>query len=197
MNRARCSPGNFFVLPSIPANTMKTKFLVLLAAWALVGAGTGQALDPVKGPSRVEVVFFEPEKFTDVKDSYMGTDKGQEATLELLKGYLTTRGVRGLLPGQKLAITMTDVDLAGDFEPWRGPQWGDVRIVKDIYPPRLSLAFRLTDAAGRVVKEGKRDLRDLAFLMKLTMGFRDDPLRHEKALLDDWLSAEFRSAKKP
>jgi hypothetical protein len=126
----------------------------------------------------------------------MGSDKGRDSTLELLKEYLTTRGVRGLLPGQKLAITFTDVDLAGDFEPWRGGQWGDVRIVKDIYPPRISLAFRLTDADGAVVKEGKRDLRDMAFMMKLTMGFRDDPLRHEKALLDDWLSAEFHSAKK-
>ena len=54
----------------------------------------------------------------------------------------------------------------------------------------------LTEADGAVVKEGKRDLRDMAFMMKLTMGFRDDPLRHEKALLDDWLSAEFHRAKK-
>ena len=54
----------------------------------------------------------------------------------------------------------------------------------------------LTEADGAVVKEGKRDLRDMALMMKLTMGFRDDPLRHEKALLDDWLSAEFHRAKK-
>jgi len=174
---------------------MKTTRLLLLSALAVVGVGAVRALDPVKGPSRVEVVFFEPEKFTDVKDSYMGSDKGRDSTLDMLKEYLTTRGVRGLLPGQKLAITFSDIDLAGDFEPWRGGQWGDVRIVKDIYPPRLVLAFRLTDADGSIVKEGKRDLRDLAFLMKLTMGFRDDPLRHEKALLDDWLSADFRSGK--
>ena len=195
MNCVRCSPGSIFVLRSVSATTMKTKPFVLFAALAIVGAGTVQALDPVKGPSRVEVVFFEPEKFTDVRDAYMGSDKGRDSTLELLKDYVTTRGVRGLLPGQKLAITFTDVDLAGDFEPWRGGQWGDVRIVKDIYPPRISLAFRLTDAAGAVVNEGKRDLRDMAFMMKLTMGFRDDALRHEKALLDDWLSAEFHRAK--
>jgi hypothetical protein len=96
--------------------------------------------------------------------------------------------------GQRRALT--DVDLAGDYEPWRSGQWADVRIVKDIYPPRLTLAFRLTDAEGKVVKEGKRDLRDIAFLMKMTMGFRDDPLRHEKALLDDWLSSEWRPVKK-
>jgi hypothetical protein len=175
---------------------MKTTRLLLLSALALVGVGAARALDPVKGPSRVEVVFFEPEKFTDVKDSYMGSDKGRDSTLDLLKEYLATRGVRGLLPGQKLAITFTDIDLAGDFEPWRSGQWGDVRIVKDIYPPRLVLAFRLTDADGAIIKEGKRDLRDMAFMMKLTMGFRDDPLRHEKALLDDWLSTDFQGEKR-
>ena len=175
---------------------MKRTRLLLLSALGLVIVGAVRALEPVKGPSRVEVVFFEPEKFTDVKDSYMGSDKGRDSTLDLLKEYLATRGVRGLFPGQKLAITFSDIDLAGDFEPWRGGQWGDVRIVKDIYPPRLVLSFRLTDADGSIVKEGKRDLRDLAFMMKLTMGFRDDPLRHEKALLDDWLSADFHGEKR-
>jgi hypothetical protein len=163
---------------------------------ALGVAGAVRALDAVKGPATVEVIFYEPEKFTDVRDGYMGSDKGREATLDTLKDYLTGRAVRGLTAGQKLAITVTDVDLAGDFEPWRGSQWGDVRIVKDIYPPRLTLVFRLTDADGTVLKEGKRDLRDLAFMIKMTMGFRDDPLRHEKALLDDWLGADFRPAKK-
>ena len=66
-----------------------------------------------------------------------------------------------------------------------------MRIVRDIYPPRLGLEFRLLDPAGRVVRSGSRALSDLAFLLKITGGFRDDPLRHEKALLDDWLRAEF------
>jgi hypothetical protein len=86
--------------------------------------------------------------------------------------------------------------MAGDFEPWRGPRFDDIRIVKDIYPPRMNLAFRLTDAEGTVVKEGKRELRDLSFLMKITMSFRDDPVRHEKALVDDWLRAEFPRVRK-
>ena len=96
---------------------MKTIRILFLSALASVGAGTVSALDTVKGPSCVEVVFFEPEKFIDVRDSYMGSDKGRDATLETLKEYLTTRGVRGLLPGQKLAITITEVDLAGDLFP--------------------------------------------------------------------------------
>jgi len=63
--------------------------------------------------------------------------------------------------------------------------------VKDIYPPAIKLVFRLTDAEGNVLKEGKRELRDLAFMMKISMTFRDDSVRHEKALLDDWLRSEF------
>jgi hypothetical protein len=40
-----------------------------------------------------------------------------------------------------------------------------------------------------VLREGKRDLRGLSFM---TRGFADDTLRHEKALIEDWLRREFR-----
>jgi hypothetical protein len=150
------------------------------------------AARPVESPepARAEVVFLEPKGFTDVRDEYLG-EASRTTYLEQLREHVLERSRRYVAEGQFLSITVTDVDMAGDFEPWLGPRWMDVRIVKDIYPPRIDLTFRLTDASGRVVAEGRRQLRDLAFLMKLSMGFRDDPLRHEKALLDDWLQAEF------
>ena len=52
-----------------------------------------------------------------------------------------------------------------------------------------------TSATGHVVKEGKRELSDMSFQMRLTIN-RDDPLRHEKALLDDWVRADLPPAKK-
>ena len=61
---------------------------------------------------------------------------------------------------------------------------------------RNRIQISVVDAAGNVVKEGKRELRDLAFMMKITMAFRDDPVRHEKALLDDWLRADFPRVRK-
>lgn len=135
--RRRCeafsrSRGNIFVLSSVSAPIMKTSRMLCVLGLVLGLAGAARALDAVKWPATVEVVFFEPEKFTDVRDGYMGSDKGRDATLDMLKDYLTGRAVRGLTAGQKLAITVMDVDLAGDFEPWRGSQWGDVRIVKEI-----------------------------------------------------------------
>lgn len=174
---------------------MKTQRLLLLAALAVAAGGTALAFDPVKGPPRTDVVFFEAEKFTDVRDSLSGgSERARDATLGELRTYLVSQASRLLAPGQQLRITIIDVDLAGEFEPWRGPQWSDVRVVKDIYPPDIKLAFQLTDADGHVLKQGDRDLKDLGFMMKLTID-RNDPRRYEKALLDDWLREEFHGLK--
>lgn len=162
---------------------------LVLAPVALRAGAEGRTL------ARASVEFFEPGKFTDVRDSYLG-DASRTTYLDQLRDHLLQRAKYYVPEGHTLNVTFTDIDMAGDFEPWLGPRWTDVRIVKDIYPPRIDLAFRLTDAEGKVVKEGRRELRDLAFLMKITTAFRDDPVRHEKALLDDWLSSEFPRARK-
>lgn len=169
-----------------------TLFLALLAGLA---PAAGRAAAEVRTVGHATVEFFEPEKFTDVRDSYLG-EASRTTYLEQIRDYLLERAKYYVPDGHTLAVTITDVDMAGDFEPWLGPRWSDIRIVKDIYPPRIDLAFRLTDASGHVVKQGRRELRDLAFLMKITMAFRDDSVRHEKALLDDWLRAEFPRVRK-
>ncbi|HEX2101696.1 MAG TPA: DUF3016 domain-containing protein [Candidatus Synoicihabitans sp.] len=147
-------------------------------------------------PSTVEVVYVDQDKFTDVKDRYGANERANPGYLRELKSHVERTAARRLNEGQKLTITITDIDMAGDFEPWRSPQFQDVRIVKDIYPPRVNLSFRLTDAAGAVIAEGERELRDLSFNMRAPTVPTNDPLRHEKALLDDWLRKELRTAKK-
>ncbi|ODV12516.1 MAG: hypothetical protein ABT19_11375 [Rhodanobacter sp. SCN 68-63] len=93
-----------------------------------------------------------------------------------------------MLPaGQHLDVVITDVDRAGSFEPWRGPRLSEVRIIKDIYPPRINLSFRLLDAQGKVIREGTRTLRDLGFLTSDTAAARDDSLLYEKRMIDRWL----------
>lgn len=177
---------------------MKTPslFKTLLALVGLaVAASPVWAVNQKSGEVRVTVNFQDPAKFTDVRDSDFG-DYERTTYLDSLREHLVDKGRMYVGEGFKLAVTFTDIDMAGDFEPWRGPRFSDIRIVKDIYPPRVVFTFQLTDASGKVVKEGKRELRDMAFLSKITMGFRDDPVRHEKALLDDWLREEFPKPRK-
>ena len=173
---------------------MKTITRLTVVLFGLVAPLALSAAAVTKAPARTEVIFDHPEKFTDVKDGDFGTDKGRDATLELIREFLVERADKALPADQKLTITFTDIDLAGDFEPWRGPQFSDVRIVKSIYAPRLSFTYKVTDAAGKTVKEGKEDLRDLAFDMRLTMD-RQDPLRYEKDILKDWIRDVTRVAK--
>lgn len=169
---------------------MKTK-LSRLAFFTLAMAGAMMAASPDKPASSIEVIFLTPEKYTDVKDDYMDSDRGREALLGQLKEHLQTRGAKYLRKGQRLEITVTDVDLAGDFEPWRGLNFQDIRIVKDIYPPRVNLEFRLFGPDGKVLSEGKRQLRDLGYLLTMAMP-TSDPLRYDKEMLDDWLRQEFK-----
>ena len=85
--------------------------------------------------------------------------------------------------------------MAGEFEPWRGSNYTDIRIIKDIYAPRMSLSFRVTDTDGNVVKEGKRELRDPTFTQRLVID-RNDTYRYEKEMLNDWLRSEFKGQPK-
>lgn len=134
----------------------------------------------------VNVHYNDPQHFTEARRSFGVHAIGADAYLNPLKSYITRRAARILAPGQRLDIEVTDVDLAGEYEPWRGPGFNDVRIVKDTYPPRINLDFVLYGADGKVLREGSRKLRDPAFLSGAA-ATDHDLLRYEKSLIDRWL----------
>ncbi len=166
----------------------------MLLTLTLAGTAAAYAANTKVPTTRVEVNFTEPEKFTDVKDSSFGTEKGRDATLEEFRDFISNRADKLLPKGDKLTVTFEDIDLAGEYEPWRGPRLDDVRIVKDIYPPRMKFTYKVTNASGAVVKEGEKSLSDLAFMMRLTID-RQDPLRYEKDMLNEWMQADLRVRK--
>ena len=172
------------------------KTALRFASLALVAALAVPALRAAPA-APVSVVFDHPEKFVDVRDTWSDHDneRGSERYLPPLREHLEKVAARRLPAGQQLTITFTDLDLAGDFEPWRGIQFQDVRVVKELYIPRMTFQYKVTDASGAVVKSGERKLLDMGFQMRITSAFRDDPLRYEKAMLDDWLGQEFPAQK--
>jgi hypothetical protein len=170
---------------------MKTRILILATLLGAAGAGVAFAANPA-GPapeSRVTVVFVAPEKFTDVKYDWTGNSPD---LLDQIHKFMCETGARYVPEGMRLEIKITDISLAGEFEPWRGPSFDHVRIVRSIYPPRFNLEFRLVDAKGNVVSEGKREIKDLAFQMRIALP-SNDYLRYEKDMLRDWFRTEFRA----
>ena len=167
------------------------KTLRLFSAFIGLAAGALCAADAKAAP-RTEVIFDHPENFTDIKDRALPTEKGQAEILSTLRSFLVDRSDRLLPPGYSLRMTFTDIDLAGDFEPQRGAQWDDVRIVKSIYPPAFKFTYSVMDPSGRVVKQGSEDIRDMTFDTRITFD-GGDSLHYEKDVLDDWMHANLRN----
>jgi hypothetical protein len=140
-------------------------------------------------PARAETVvhLVDPQKFTDVGRDRLHSDR--DGDLATLREALARRADALLPRGERLEVWITDVDQAGDFEPWRTPRQ-DLRIVRDIYPPRINLRFRWSGVDAQVRKEGERRLTDPAFLQDLSVRSLDAPMRYEIALLDRWLGKE-------
>jgi hypothetical protein len=160
------------------------------ALLAAVGCSVAARKTATPSDSRIAVTFVQPERFTDVKDSLLGSPKGTAALLAEIDRYLHTAGERYAPAGLTLNLSITNIDLAGEFEPWRGPQFDRVRIMRDVSPPRFALEFRLIDASGAVVKEGQRVLLDRLYLSSAALN-NGDPLYYDKLLMNDWLRREF------
>lgn len=161
--------------------------LAVLATLLVAGCATSSV--PQTLPANITVSYQEPDKFTDARSSFgSNTDQGY---LDSLSEDLRRTATQYVKADQKLDVTITDVDLAGDFIPTRAGM-DQVRIIKDIYRPRITLTFKLTGADGTVVKEGPRTLSDSFFMSNVNTINRDEPLFYDKEMIRSWLRDEFK-----
>jgi hypothetical protein len=170
---------------------------VLAATFALAALrGVAFAADPVPADAeRGTVTIQKPEAFKDFKATCVGMDERTRGMLADLVQFIRRTGARFVPDGGALEITLADVDMAGEFETWRGPQACSVRVMLDLYAPRIVLDFRLTGRDGAVVSAGRRDVADPLYLTR-AVTLSTDPLRYEKNLLLGWLQKEFPGATK-
>lgn len=169
------------------AGTLVT-MVVLVAGIVLCTA----AAPAVAESPRVDVVFVAPDTFADVRNGYTPTPTARNFYLAELARYIEQRATPRLADGESLEVRVTNVDLAGDYEA-RHPQTTNIRIVRDVYPARIDLSFRVVDAGGVVVREGTRQLRSTGYPEGVGVPYSSDPLRYEKGLIGGWLEADLPS----
>jgi hypothetical protein len=107
-----------------------------------------------------------------------------------LDRHIQRLGDRYLAPGQELHLQFTRIDLAGEYEPWR-TDWQDVRILRDVTPPRIHFRYTLLQG-GQPVAKGEARLSDMNYLSDPRARGDTDRFIHEKLLLDDWFRRTFR-----
>ena len=153
----------------------------------LVGLALG-LMATAAAAGTASVHYDHPENFTETKEVKAFAPWADAGYLDTLKAYIEKRAADALAPDQLMEITVTDVDRAGSYLPSIGPGQ-PVRVVEAIYPPRITLRFRVLDGQGRVIEQGERKLTDLGFLYDTAGGTTNtDPLRYEKRLIDRWLA---------
>lgn len=151
----------------------------VLACCALLAAGLAQA-------GVVTVVFEHPERFTDA-DHGTRADRHRST----LREHLQVLGLARLPDDQRLAITVTNVDLAGEVPPF-SRNMTDLRVLKGQADwPRITLSYTLADTSG-TLRSGSADLADLAYLQAPVHGrLASDHLPYERRLLTRWFDSTF------
>ena len=167
--------------------------LIGLLAPTIALAAPRQVTDPdapraLAGDGPVQVDWTDPAHFTELAHSGNRWEAARGNWVHDLASHLVDTANTRLPEGQQLAVTITDIDLAGDYEPWRGPRQTDIRMLRDIYPPRIRLQYTLRDAGGQVLDQQEAVLSDMGYLRSTASPrMRNQSLPYEKRMIDNWL----------
>jgi len=138
---------------------------------------------PLVVQAAVTVEWVSPENFKDAYSSSIKSDKSRQVVLDDLQKFIEAQASAELAEGQNLKISVTEVDLAGEYEPWIGN--GDMRIMRDTYFARIDFTYELSDAAGTIVKQGSAKLVN-KLIAKPVMPDRDEMEPYLRDSIREW-----------
>ena len=160
---------------------MKTPIALQTAVLALV-----LAVPATVFAGEAKMSLHNPDKFTDIEPGN-GTDKSFRKGLERAFTQELSKSAKALPAGQILEVTFTDIDLAGEVDPVEVPGGYQLRLMKDVYFPRLVFDYRVLDASGVVVSEQKGvELKDMSYLSGPRSATTSTSFYYETKMLRDW-----------
>lgn len=147
------------------------------------------SLSGVANAATAEVTWTDYEKYRDIDPGEGHRKHFRENTFYNFEKHFTKLAAK-LPEGQVLKIEVTDVDLAGDTH---AAGISRLRIVKDIYFPRMKFSYQLLDAGGNELEANAVELKDMSFMMSATLRYKNESLRYEKQMIDDWFFDTFEN----
>lgn len=157
-----------------------------LAGVALALAAT---LLPGDARAATRVTFTAPQNYRDGNLAWGPVD--QRLTLEGLERLIQRLAAKRLPAGTDLDIAVIDLDLAGAINPLRS-RTGELRVMRQNTWPSMTLRYTLR-RGGKVIARGEDTLRAMNYLTNPVAVRSTEPLRFEKAMLDDWFLSRFAS----
>ncbi|MDG1732283.1 MAG: DUF3016 domain-containing protein [Thalassotalea sp.] len=136
----------------------------------------------------VEIEWFEPEHYRDIKVANGGKKAFQERVFKDLESYFIEFAA-SLPEKQVLKLKVTDIDLAGDIKYMVGPNNQTMRVISDLYFPRMKFSYQLTEGV-KVLQSGEENIKDMGFNMSSAHHNRDS-FYYEKEMIKDWFEDTF------
>ena len=161
---------------------MKTLTTILLILFTIV------SLQNVAHAATSEVTWKDYEKYRDIYPGNESRKHFRERTFKNFEKHFT-KLAESLPEGLVLKIEVTNVDLAGDTHVGGINR---LRIIKELYSPQLTFSYQLLAADGAELTSAPVELRDMNFMMRSNLRYRNDSLGYEKQMLDDWCKTAFK-----
>ena len=165
--------------------------LILISSALLFAAGAFAST----GAAEIKVSWQNPEKFTDIRPG-SGTKKAYQQRVITAFDKIWADFSAKLPAGYKLEVVVTDLDLAGDVEPlYNGVgakrSINDIRVVKDIYFPKMALDYVLYDQNNTEIGRATSvKIKDMGFMNSASVGQNHREFAYEQHMLEKWFNKE-------
>lgn len=138
--------------------------------------------------SAVKLEWFQPEKYTDIRPSNESKATYRKHVIETFEKFWAKLSEK-LPSGYQLTLTIKDIDLAGDVNPLYRVDNRDIRVIKDMYFPKITLDYQLKDASGTVIDSAQDvKIKDMNFMSSVGLRYSSQEFGHEKNMLDKWFT---------
>ena len=135
-----------------------------------------------------EVTWTNPDKYRDIRPGNESRKHYRERIFKDFEKHFAK--LAECLPEQQtLKLDVTNVDLAGDT---LAGGIDRLRIVKEIYSPRMKFSYELVDTNGKVIKSEDVAIKDMSFMTGSNLKYRQKSLGYEKKMIDDWFFETFK-----
>jgi hypothetical protein len=134
-----------------------------------------------------KVTWQDPEKYSDIKASQERQDRFQEKLFKHFDKVFADLAAQ--LPNDsKLEITITDFDLAGEIIPRAGSSFNEIRIIKEIYSPKITFNYVYTHKDQ--VISSTVNLRDMNYMSGITRSSHSAEFEYEEKMLKKWFAKQ-------
>ena len=146
--------------------------------------------------AKAEVKWTNPDKYRDIYPNSNESRKNFRAhVFKNFDKFFAKLAIK-LATDQTLKIDVTDLDLAGDVNfgssefPLR--TMDRIRVVSDLYFPRIKFSYQLVNSNGEIVAADKLNLKDMNFMLGNNLRYQNQAFSYDKKMIADWFHKTFK-----